>query len=67
MSFVKSVKVQYVSERIPSLSQHSRMDGSSRIVEVSVFTSPFAAAWYTTFRSTSSAASERKLIKRIDQ
>lgn len=38
----------------PSLSQHSRMEGSSRITAVRALTSPLDAAWYTMVRSTSS-------------
>lgn len=41
----------------PSLSQHSRMEGSSRITAVRALTSPLDAAWYTMVRSTSSAES----------
>lgn len=41
----------------PSLSQHSRMEGSSRITAVRALTSPLDAAWYTKVRSTSSAES----------
>lgn len=39
---------------LPSLSQHSRMEGSSRITAVRALTSPWDAAWYTMDRSTSS-------------